>query len=129
MIKSLLILALLFSLNAEAVTKRTYQAKKSFRVHNPCPVTNKTTGACRGYVVDHLVPLCADGLDHPDNMQWSKKKESYKKDTEERFICRKIRGKQIRPFTNIDSFCKQIRPYKLPITKEAVCQQLKIEQS
>ena len=42
----------------------------NFRGHNQCPATGKTRGACRGYEVDHVVPLCAGGVDLPSNMQW-----------------------------------------------------------
>ncbi len=39
------------------------------RTH-PCPSTGKSHGACRGYVVDHVVPLKRGGPDRPENMQW-----------------------------------------------------------
>jgi len=37
---------------------------------HPCPATGKTTGACKGYVIDHVVPLKRGGADAPANMQW-----------------------------------------------------------
>lgn len=36
----------------------------------PCPATLQTTGACRGWQVDHVIPLAAGGCDAPKNMQW-----------------------------------------------------------
>lgn len=36
----------------------------------PCPETGVTRGACPGWEVDHVVPLCAGGEDRPANMQW-----------------------------------------------------------
>ena len=36
---------------------RSPAARRSFRSSHPCPATGKTSGACRGYVVDHVVPL------------------------------------------------------------------------
>jgi hypothetical protein len=53
-----------------------------------CPATGKTRGACPGYVVDHIKPLCAGGADHPSNMQWQTVKEAKKKDRREREMCR-----------------------------------------
>lgn len=59
-----------------------------FRATHPCPSTNKTTGACFGYVVDHIKPLCAGGLDHPSNMAWQAFMKSKEKDKIEIAFCR-----------------------------------------
>jgi|SRR5882724_4342602 len=32
--------------------------------------TGKSSGACAGYVIDHIVPLKRGGDDAPGNMQW-----------------------------------------------------------
>lgn len=117
--KCLLLVITLLSFNAEAA--RSYQAKKDFAQANHCPSTNKATMSCKGYVIDHKVPLCADGEDTADNMQWSIKKDSYTKDSEERFICKKIKSGLIKPFKSKDTFCNQIQKYKLPMTKASVC--------
>src|SRR5260370_35024072 len=37
---------------------------------NPCPATGKTSGACPGYIVDHVVALKRRGPYQPSNMQW-----------------------------------------------------------
>ena len=50
--------------------KRDYAARHAFQRSHPCPATGKTTGACAGYVVDHIVPLKRGGSDSPENMQW-----------------------------------------------------------
>lgn len=43
-----------------------------------------------GYVVDHIVPLCACGADSVSNMQWQRQDSSYVKDTWERQMCRAL---------------------------------------
>lgn len=42
----------------------------AFRRLNPCPPTGLARGACPGYHVDHIIALCAGGLDAVVNMQW-----------------------------------------------------------
>lgn len=74
---------------------RSRSAVLAFRKDHPCPATSSTTGRCPGYVVDHVVPLCADGPDTPANMQWQAKLEALEKDRVERSLCKWIR--QARP--------------------------------
>ena len=42
----------------------------AFRLAHPCPVTFKTTGACPGWSIDHVIPLASGGCDILENMQW-----------------------------------------------------------
>lgn len=42
----------------------------AFRKDHPCPVTLKTTGACPGWSVDHVIPIASGGCDMVENMQW-----------------------------------------------------------
>lgn len=44
-----------------------------------------------GYIIDHVVPLCAGGADDPSNMQWQTIEEANKKDRLERLECRSKR--------------------------------------
>ena len=60
--------------------KRDPQARRSFQKNNPCPSTGKISGACPGYVVDHVRPLKRGGTDHPSNMQWQTKEAAKEKD-------------------------------------------------
>jgi 5-methylcytosine-specific restriction endonuclease McrA len=57
------------SANPPARAARSSAARRQFQQLHPCPVTGKTTGACPGYVVDHIVPLKRGGTDSPENMQ------------------------------------------------------------
>ena len=49
---------------------RSAAANRTFRKSHPCPSTGKASGACPGYVIDHVVPLKRGGADAPRNMQW-----------------------------------------------------------
>lgn len=42
----------------------------AFKHHNPCPATGLRRGACPGWEVDHVRPLCMGGPDTQANMQW-----------------------------------------------------------
>ncbi len=59
---------------------RSSNTRKKFQSQNPCPSTGRKTGACPGYVVDHIHPLKRGGADHPDNMQWQTREEAREKD-------------------------------------------------
>lgn len=87
----LLLLALtLFSTDAFA---RSATDVRHFKHAHPCPSTGKIHGKCPGYVVDHIIPICAGGPDHPGNMQWQDIKASKQKDKEERRTCRNRRAR------------------------------------
>lgn len=90
-INALIVLLLLCSSTvqvAEAKIKRSAKAVASFKHQNPCPATGLRKGRCPGYVVDHVEPLCAGGLDAPINMQWQTVAEAKAKDKFERKLCR-----------------------------------------
>ena len=69
-------------------TDRDPAVRKAFQKSHPCPANRRTSGACPGYVVDHIKPLCAGGLDKVSNMQWQTVAEAKKKDRLERAECR-----------------------------------------
>jgi hypothetical protein len=60
--------------------ERSAKAKDDFKKSHPCPSTGKSSGACPGYVIDHVVPLKRGGPDAPSNMQWQTKAEAKEKD-------------------------------------------------
>ena len=62
---------------------RSSSARSNFQHSNPCPSTGKSSGACPGYVIDHVTPLKRGGADHPSNMQWQTKEAAKIKDKTE----------------------------------------------
>ena len=63
--------------------KRRPQARRDFQKSHPCPSTGRTSGACPGYVVDHVRPLKRGGADAPSNMQWQTVQAAKAKDRTE----------------------------------------------
>jgi hypothetical protein len=66
---------------------RSTAARRAFQAQQPCPSTTGRTGACPGYVVDHIEPLACGGFDAPENMQWQSVAEARAKDRWERNDC------------------------------------------
>lgn len=62
---------------------RSPAAKDEFKKSHPCPSTGKSSGACPGYVIDHVKPLKRGGADDPSNMQWQTKEAAKAKDKTE----------------------------------------------
>ena len=69
--------------------ERSRAVRAEFQRQQPCPATGAKRGPCRGYVVDHVVPLCAGGADHPANLQWQTVEQGKLKDREEVRQCRR----------------------------------------
>ncbi len=69
--------------DANGHIKRSSSARSAFEHSHPCPSTGKTSGACPGYVVDHVVPLKRGGADAPGNMQWQTVEAAKQKDKTE----------------------------------------------
>ena len=59
---------------------RSAQARNDFKRSHPCPSTGKSSGACPGYVIDHVKPLKRGGADSPGNMQWQTTQAAKQKD-------------------------------------------------
>lgn len=92
-----LVIALLAAAPAEARTERDRAQVRAFRAENPCPSTGRTRGACPGYHVDHVTPLCAGGADRPENMQWITKEDHRFKTLVDVKECRKLERAARRP--------------------------------
>ena len=66
---------------------RSSKAVSDFKKQNVCPGTGKIEKSCKGYIIDHVVPLACCGKDAPSNMQWQTLAESKEKDKWERKQC------------------------------------------
>lgn len=49
---------------------RSQAVVDAFKKAHPCPSTRSTTGACKGWAVNHVIPLACGGCDSVSNMQW-----------------------------------------------------------
>lgn len=87
-----MLVALALSATAGEVYRDPRQVA-TFKRHNPCPATGRVRGPCVGWVVDHVTPLCANGPDHPSNMQWQTVDDARLKDRDERRLCRSLRSR------------------------------------
>ena len=79
------VMLITISFPAEA---RTAKAVRIFKYHNPCPSTDKRQGACPGWEVDHIKPLCLGGIDASENMQWLTVADHRKKTRHDLRSCR-----------------------------------------
>lgn len=73
--------------DARGRIRRSGAAKEAFKRQQPCPSTGRGSGACPGYVIDHVRPLECGGADAPENMQWQTIADGKAKDKTERY-CR-----------------------------------------
>ena len=71
--------------HATTAVHRSQATTRAFQQSNPCPSTGKTTGACPGFIRDHVIPLCKGGPDTPANLQWQTTEAARAKD---RLECR-----------------------------------------
>lgn len=85
------LVAFAIPVQAKCQHARSQTAKRQFAKLHPCPATGLPVSSCKGYVIDHIKPLCAKGKDVPSNMQWQLLADAKAKDTEERKLCRSLK--------------------------------------
>lgn len=89
---AVLLLALVFRPAEASARERDRAERAQFQRANPCPANGARRGACPGYEIDHVVPLCAGGRDHRTNMQWLTVREHRQKTTTDVRACRRDKG-------------------------------------
>src|SRR6516164_4563078 len=75
-----LAVCVVLSVSALGKEHRSAAVKREFQLTHPCPSTGLTSGACPGWVKDHIVPLVCGGPDVPSNMQWQTIRDAKAKD-------------------------------------------------
>ena len=88
------VLACCLALAPSVVSAREYRSstvKHEFQRQHPCPSTGRTTGACPGYIKDHIRALACGGPDSVANLQWQTVAEAKAKDKWETKGCRRPR--------------------------------------
>jgi hypothetical protein len=83
----LLAVCVALPISALAKQPRSASVKREFQLTHPCPLTGRTSGACPGYVKDHVKPLSCGGPDAVSNMQWQIRAEAKAKDKWETKRC------------------------------------------
>lgn len=76
-----LLLCLLVAADVYAEQRRSSAVRRAFLKQSGYPKGRP------GYVVDHIIPLCAGGRDTVANLQWQTAQESKRKDRLERKVC------------------------------------------
>jgi hypothetical protein len=63
-----LAVCVVLSASASAKQPRLASVKREFQLTHPCPATGRKTGACPGYIKDHVQPLKCGGPDAVSNL-------------------------------------------------------------
>ena len=79
-------MVLLATNHAEARPQCRQSAWVEFKQQHPCPATGSRKGTCKGYVIDHIVPIACHGADELSNMQWQTVANDKAKDKWERKV-------------------------------------------
>lgn len=87
----LVLFAVALSTSGVAKPQRSAAEVIAFKRHNPCPSTGLHRGACPGWEIDHVQPLCSGGPDTQANMQWLTVAEHRAKTRQDVRVCRYLR--------------------------------------
>ena len=79
-IASIFIAAAALSTGSEAGFARSKKVLREFVNQQACPSTGLHRLPCPGWVIDHVWPLCAGGLDDVSNLQWQTREDAKVKD-------------------------------------------------
>ena len=55
---------------SNGVIKRSSSLLRHYKQIHPCPSTGDTRGPCKGWALDHVIPLVCGGCDSIENLQW-----------------------------------------------------------
>ncbi|HZE61624.1 MAG TPA: hypothetical protein VE085_13830 [Burkholderiales bacterium] len=66
-------------------------ARVMYMKRHPCPANGNTRGACPGYALNYVKPLCAGGPGRPTNVQWLSQADAKRKDRLDAQECRAAR--------------------------------------
>jgi hypothetical protein len=70
MLESILAIAIFTSFSAHAEPVPDPAQVRAFKRRNICPGTGNLERLCRGYVVEHVIPIACGGLDISENMRY-----------------------------------------------------------
>jgi hypothetical protein len=87
LISTALAASIILPISASAKEHGSASVKREFQLTLPCPATGRTSGACPGYVKDHLLPLVCGGPDAVSNLQWQTIRDARAKDKWETKSC------------------------------------------
>ena len=89
--RGLTLLVMFMAFTSEATQHRSAAEVLAFKRQNPCPSTQLRRGACPGFQVDHVQPLCSGGSDTVMNMQWLSIADHRIKTRQDVRVCRYLR--------------------------------------
>ena len=86
--KALLVLLLVGFVGSAGAVNRSTNERRHFGEENSCPADQqKKYTHCKGYNIDHIVPICMGGKDEKGNMQWLAVDVKKAKDRIEKAVC------------------------------------------